>query len=422
MDTLDIIDPIHGFVRAFDVEQKLINDPAFQRLRRIRQLSSTYLVYPGAQHTRFEHSLGVMHIADMAGHALVNKGAIDSDRIKILRLAGLLHDIGHGPFSHMFETLDFGDGASHEEMGKKIIETTGIADTISSTGYDPKDVTSIAFGDKQANRHMTEILSGYLSADMMDYLLRDGYFTGVEHGKLDHRRITDSLDISNDRLALEKSALHSFESMMHSRYQMFKAVYFHKTVRAAEVMLAEAVRLSSHRLDLDSLEISEYLELTDEALLYRILSMDADTMDLSKAKSYAKDYQSRRLFKCVYEQLGDTTGGIPATEIRADIAKKAKVDEDQVFVDIPMAPAIPVTTFSEEEQSMILVSRGSDGSKNSQTLGISEIPLVSALSKFLNITRVYTTHKAYGNVEIIVDSALGGETILEKKNSNKDIR
>ena len=408
-DVLRIIDPIHGFVRAYETEQKLISNPAFQRLRHIRQLSSTHLVYPGAQHTRFEHSLGVMHIADMAGRALTEKGAIDSDKITTLRLAGLLHDIGHGPFSHMFETLGFEGICSHEEMGKKIIETTEIAEAISSTGYEPKDVTAAAFGGGGASRHMTEILSGYLSADMMDYLLRDGYFTGVEHGKLDHRRITDSLDVSEDRLALEKSALHSFESMMHSRYQMFKAVYFHKTVRAAEVMLAEAVRLSADRLCLDSMDISEYLGLTDEVLLYRILSIDADTPDLVKAKSYAKDYQNRKLFKCVYEKFGDSTRGVPADEIRSSIAKKAGVDEDQVFVDTPAAPAIPVTTFSEEEQSVVLIGTGSDGSKNSQVLGISEIPLISALSKFLNITRIYTTHGARDKVEIIANDALGRE-------------
>ena len=176
-DALGIIDPIHGFVRAYETEQKLILNPAFQRLRRIRQLSSTHLVYPGAQHTRFEHSLGVMHVAGMAGHALAEKGAIDSEKIIILKLAGLLHDIGHGPFSHMFETLGFGGCFSHEEMGRKIIETTEIAEVISSTGYEPKDVTATAFGGNSTSRYMNEILSGYLSADMMDYLLRDGYFT-----------------------------------------------------------------------------------------------------------------------------------------------------------------------------------------------------------------------------------------------------
>ena len=157
-DALGIIDPIHGFVRAYETEQKLILNPAFQRLRRIRQLSSTHLVYPGAQHTRFEHSLGVMHVAGMAGHALAEKGAIDSEKIIILKLAGLLHDIGHGPFSHMFETLGFGGCFSHEEMGRKIIETTEIAEVISSTGYEPKDVTATAFGGNSTSRYMNEAL------------------------------------------------------------------------------------------------------------------------------------------------------------------------------------------------------------------------------------------------------------------------
>ena len=100
---LDIIDPIHNFDRVYDSELKIIDTPIFQRLRRIRQLSGAHLIYPGAQHTRFEHSLGVMHIASMAGHALYEKGLISVDDVQNLRFAGLLHDIGHGPFSHIFE-------------------------------------------------------------------------------------------------------------------------------------------------------------------------------------------------------------------------------------------------------------------------------------------------------------------------------
>jgi HD superfamily phosphohydrolase len=102
---LDIIDPIHDFIRVYEHELSIIDDPLFQRLRRIRQLSGAHLTYPAAQHTRFEHSLGVMHIASQAGHALNEKGILKSDDIEILRLAGLLHDIGHGPFSHLFEEI-----------------------------------------------------------------------------------------------------------------------------------------------------------------------------------------------------------------------------------------------------------------------------------------------------------------------------
>ena len=118
---LDIIDPIHDFIRVNDLELKIIDNPVFQRLRRIRQLSGAHLTYPGAQHTRFEHSLGVMHIAAQAGQILQEKGILKSDDIENLRLGALLHDIGHGPFSHLFdEVLQQKKKISHESIGKKL--------------------------------------------------------------------------------------------------------------------------------------------------------------------------------------------------------------------------------------------------------------------------------------------------------------
>jgi HD superfamily phosphohydrolase len=223
---LDIIDPIHDFIRVYDYELPIIDSPLFQRLRRIKQLSGAHLTYPAAQHSRFEHSLGVMHIASQAGFALNEKGFLNSDDIQILRIAGLLHDIGHGPFSHLFEEVIQEKKISHEDYGKKIILNSEIGDILSKTGFDKKLISKIAFGESKF-QYLNEIVSGALSADMMDYLLRDGYFTGAEHAKVDHKRITQSLDIHKKKLALERSALYSFESMMHSRYQMFKAVYFH---------------------------------------------------------------------------------------------------------------------------------------------------------------------------------------------------
>ena len=240
---LDIIDLIHDFIRVYDHELEIIDNPIFQRLRRIKQLSGAHLTYPAAQHTRFEHSLGVMHIASQAGYVLKEKGILKWHEIKILRLAGLLHDIGHGPFSHLFEEIIQQKKISHEDFGKAIILKSEIGDTLTKNGFDKKFITKVAFGESKY-QYLNEIISGTLSADMMDYLLRDGYFTGAEHAKIDHKRLTQSLDVHKKKLALERSALYSFESMMHSRYQMFKAVYFHKTVRAAEVMLIEALRLS----------------------------------------------------------------------------------------------------------------------------------------------------------------------------------
>ena len=319
---LDIIDPIHDFIRVYDDELKLIDSPMFQRLRRIRQLSGAHLTYPAAQHTRFEHSIGVMHISGQAGHALHEKGILKSDDIRTLRLAGLLHDIGHGPFSHLSEEIISKKKISHEDFGREIILKSEIGDTLIKTGHDKKLVAKIAFGDSKF-QYLNEIVSGVLSADMMDYLLRDGYFTGAEHAKIDHKRLTQSLEVYRKKLALERSALYSFESMMHSRYQMFKAVYFHKTVRAAEVMLLEALRLSDEEFGFTSFDLDDYAQLTDEYVLSKLIS--SKSAKLKRARQFAIDYQNRRLLKCVYERIltsPKNLGKIKSDELRSSVSKK----------------------------------------------------------------------------------------------------
>ena len=407
---LDIIDPIHDFIRVSGPELKIIDNPIFQRLRRIRQLSGAHLTYPGAQHTRFEHSLGVMHISGQAGQALQEKGILKKDDIENLRLAALLHDIGHGPFSHLFEeVLQEKRKISHEEIGKRIILKTEIGDSLSKSGYDKKFITKLAFGDSKL-QFMNEIISGVLSADMMDYLLRDGYYTGAEHAKIDHKRLTQSLEVYQKKLALEKSALYSFESMMHSRYQMFKAVYFHKTVRSAEVMLLESMRLADDELGLTSLNLIDYVELTDESVLLKLLSLSGRTSELRRAKKIAEDYQNRQLLKCVFERILTNKaklGKMKTSQLRKKISKKSRVNEDEIFIDSSITSSLPLAPSKKELQSIILVTRDSS-KRHAEKIPISKIPLVSQMSGFMNILRVYTTNKNRKKVEIAAKSILGG--------------
>ncbi|MBA4451709.1 MAG: HD domain-containing protein [Nitrosopumilaceae archaeon] len=403
---LDIIDPIHDFIRVYDHELKIIDNPIFQRLRRIRQLSGAHLTYPAAQHTRFEHSLGVMHIASQAGEALREKGILKKEDIEQLRLAGLLHDIGHGPFSHLFEEIIQKKKISHEDFGRNLILKSVIGDTLSKNGYDKKTITKIAFGDSKL-QYLNEIVSGALSADMMDYLLRDGYFTGAEHAKIDHKRLTQSLDVHKKKLALEKSALYSFESMMHSRYQMFKAVYFHKTVRAAEVMLLEALRISDDEFGFTSFNINEYIKLTDEYVLSMLLS--SNSPKLKRAKKFAEDYQNRNLLKCVYERILTSKNLLEKTktnEIRSSLSKKSKVDENEIFVDSSVTPSIPLAPSKKESKQIILITK-ENGKSQAQEMSISDIPVVSAITGFMNILRVYTPQKTRKKVEIAAKSILG---------------
>ena len=404
---LDIVDPIHDFIRVYDHELKIIDTPIFQRLRRIRQLSGAHLTYPAAQHTRFEHSLGVMHIASQAGQALNEKGILKSDDIEVLRLAGLLHDIGHGPFSHIFEEIIRQKKFAHECFGKEIILKSEIGDSLSKNGYDKKLIVKVAFGDSKL-QYMNEIISGALSADMMDYLLRDGYFTGAEHAQIDHKRITQSLDVYKKKLALERSALYSFESMMHSRYQMFKAVYFHKTVRAAEVMLLEALRLSDDEFGFTSFNINEYVKLTDESILAQLIS--SKSSKLKRARQFAEDYQNRKLLKCVFERIltsKTNLGKSRTNELRTSISKKSKVDESEIFVDSSVTPSIPLAPSKNESKYIILITN-ENGKSTAQEMPISQIPVVSAISGFMNILRIYTHQKNRKKVEIAAKSILGG--------------
>ena len=408
MTHLDIIDPIHDFVRVYDNELKIIDTPIFQRLRRIRQLSGAHLIYPGAQHTRFEHSLGVMHIASMAGQVLAEKGVVSSDDIQNLRLASLLHDIGHGPFSHLFEEIfEEKRKISHEDLGRDIILKTEIGDIISKNGFDKKLITKLAFGDSKL-QFMNEIISGVLSADIMDYLLRDGYFTGAEHAKIDHHRLTHSLDVYKNKLALDKSSLVNFETMMISRFQMFKAVYFHKTVRAGEVMLLEAMDLAEDELGLSSMNLDEYLKLSDDVILAKLLNLPEHNSKLKASKKIATDYLNRNLFKSVFESTltGKAITKKRMQELREEISKKSKIDINEIFVDSSNTPSIPLSPSKKESKSIILLEN--DGNKTTaKEILISQIKLVSAMSGFMKILRVYTPAKNRKKVEMAAKSILG---------------
>ena len=401
---LEITDPIHDFIRLNKTEHEIIDTPVFQRLRRIKQLSGAHLTYPGAQHTRFEHSLGVLHIASMAASSLNSKGLMSTDDIENIRLAALLHDIGHGPFSHLFEEVLQRKKQSHEEIGKQIILKSEIGDIISKSGYDKKLIHNLAVGQSRM-QYLNEIVSGALSADMMDYLLRDGYFTGAEHAKIDHHRLTHSLDVYKNKLALDSSALVNFETMMISRFQMFKAVYFHKTVRAGEVMLLEAMSLAGNELGLSSLKMDEYVKLTDEVILEKLMSLPETSSDLKAARKIATDYQDRKLFKCVFERSlsGKSLSKKRLDEIKQKIAKKSNINPNQIFIDTSTTSSIPLTPSKKESKSIILTRK--DGKKTiAKEIPISQIPLVSSMSKVMNILRVYTPASYRRKIEIATKS------------------
>ncbi|HUK79693.1 MAG TPA: HD domain-containing protein, partial [Nitrososphaerales archaeon] len=302
----EIRDPVHGYIKITEAERDVIDTPFVQRLRRIHQLAGAYMVYPGAVHTRFDHVTGAMHVAGQVADALSLWVDLSPDAIQEIRLAALLHDVGHGPFSHTFEeVLADKTTTTHEDISQRIIAETPIRDVLSNHGFSPRKMSAFAVG-KQSTKppFMNEIIAGGLSADIMDYLLRDSYFTGVEYGKVDVQRVIDSLRVSERHLALDNAGLYAFEALLLARYEMFKAVYFHRTVRAAELMLVNAMKLAGGALHLTDLSnLDDYLEMTDERILHDLVSLDPHDPAQKAARQLAIDFRDRRLVKCVFEQL-----------------------------------------------------------------------------------------------------------------------
>lgn len=387
----EITDPIHKFIRFTELEKKIIDSNVFQRLRRIKQLAGAHLVYPAAQHSRFEHSLGTMHVAGLAGEHLFSMGVIDKESIQELRVASLLHDIGHGPFSHLFEeALKVTGNSNHETLGAEIICKTELGDILSDYGFSPHTISEISFG-KSKVKFKNEIISGSLSSDLMDYLPRDGFFTGVEYGKVDYNRIINSFRVTDSKsLALDISSFYSFESMIISRFEMFRAVYFHKTVRSAEVMLLHSILLSSDILNLKELALTDYLKLTDESIICSISSSQNNKV----AREMISNYLDRKLLKCVYERFIRKQDNYTKLnrdkieELRLEIARLANIDEKKIFLDTYGISLVPLAPNKQEMKSILLVSEDEFFKQP-----VSNLPLVNSITGYLDMIRVYTNHK-----------------------------
>ncbi len=408
----EITDPIHKNIKFTQVEKEIIDTSIFQRLRRIRQLAGAHLVYPGALHSRFEHSLGSMFLAGMAGQTLFDKGYFtDIDIIQQLRLAALLHDVGHGPYSHLFEEiLQDSKNFSHENLGERIIMETNISDIIKQNGYEPVTISSLSFG-KHKSGFLNEVISGGLSVDLMDYLPRDSYFSGTEYGKVDYFRIINSLEVASSKvLGINKSALYSYESMLISRYQMFKAVYFHKTVRSGEVMILHSMKQlnqSLHFTDFDSLE--DFLSLHDEMVLELLCNFRPSKprpMDTFAVK-LARDYKNRNLLKCIYEYfslsnrrseneresnqssqrfLSKTNDFEKHISLMKNIIGRHQTSGEPVFLDISRAPSIPLAPKKDEVTSIMIISKQAEYEKS-----FDQLPLINVITGYLDMIRVYTT-------------------------------
>ncbi|WP_439881732.1 HD domain-containing protein [Pontibacter sp. MBLB2868] len=230
-------DPVYGFITVpTDLIFDIIDHPYFQRLRRIKQLGLTEMVYPGALHTRFHHALGAMHLMNTALNTLKSKNnEISDNEFQASLIAILLHDIGHGPFSHALETAIF-KNVHHEHLSLHIMH-------LLNEQFDGRLSLAIdIFTDNYERKFFHQLVSSQLDVDRLDYLNRDSFYTGVYEGKIGADRIIKMLDVANDKLVVEEKGIYSIENFLVSRRLMYWQVYLHKTVISAENMVLRVVQ------------------------------------------------------------------------------------------------------------------------------------------------------------------------------------
>ena len=355
-----IMDPLHGFINIseYPVVEQIVETKYFQRLRRLAQLGLASAVYPNATHSRFTHCLGVMHVFLNLFDSILRREEKDFPNRDYQRKVGavtaLVHDIGHGPFSHASESIldkKFG-GFVHEKMTCEIVTKTEISDPLKKDGIDPDDVCNIINHISSKDwRLVSQLISSQLDADRLDYLKRDSYFSGVSYGDIELDRIANTLEIWHgssgdpfDGIAVvNPKGVPAIENYIQGRYLMYEGVYFHKLTRCMEFLLDNVFKRASE-LDDKKTDLSQVIDITKQTtpeLLYKmddsscmglfhkwVESDDNVLLDLSKRILERRRLASVTLTIEKYTDLGAVKiGQLP------DLVEKAGLPKDYYFIE-----------------------------------------------------------------------------------------
>jgi hypothetical protein len=338
--TKSIQDSVHGVIQISEELIRLIDTPEFQRLRRISQLGFTSLVYPGANHTRFEHSIGVYHIA----RKLADKIDVGESVKEEIAIAALLHDIAHAPFSHSSERIV----KKYLRMGHERVEVflkgSVIEDVLEEMGYSLRRISAHISG-----KSGFEIVSGDIDADRMDYLVRDSHYTGVAYGVFDISRLMKTVRFDDGKMIITEKGLRAAESLLISRFMMYPTVYYHHVCRIARKMYEKALENAIE----EGFLRAEELTVMDDC---EILSL------LKNSGGYSKEMMdrilSRKLFKrAIYvnmDRVGLNVEKLSETRAEREIADMAGIDVKDVIVDIPQYEEVKEISATVEIDGKIL--------------------------------------------------------------------
>lgn len=406
-----IKDPIYGYIRLTEVERNVIDTLAVQRLRRIRQLAGAEYVYPAANHTRFEHVLGTMFLAGVVSESLPVH--LTGEEKQKVRLAALLHDVGHAPFSHLFEPLLLKYmGRNHEDISRWIIARSTLADVINRQGFDAEELSGLAVGkpSKSDKSFLGQIISSSFDVDKMDFVVRDSYHTGAGYGSVDVFRLIYTMDVLDGNLAVDVTALPTLESLILARLESFKAIYFHRACRAVQMMLIKALEAAKNDFAiLEAKTPEEYMEWDDYTVWSKLRANP-------RSREIVRDIAARKLLKCAYERTFYAKDELASSvftkenvrlKLEEEIASKAKVPVSDVGIDVPTLPSVPYHYAMDIGPIEIpIFSKNRAGEKIPQKItNLSNV--LNDLRVFMNIVRVYTREQYRRHVGDAAADVLG---------------
>jgi HD superfamily phosphohydrolase len=334
-----------------------------------------------------------MYLAGLSGKRLLKRMGLGDQKLQEVRIAGLLHDIGHGPFSHVFEEVLLEKrGMNHEDVTEWIILKSELGDLLEADGISKKRIGNLVRGRQKTKRDsiIAGIVAGQIDSDKMDYLIRDSFYCGVNYISKDYQ------------IQFDIAARGALESFLVARYEMFLNVYYHKTVRSVEVMLVKLINAADNTLKLTSFSTpEEFLELDDMSLISRVRSIDpSDSEDAKEAARMVKLLDSRILYKSAFEKVLHTqdrfvskilTKSKVRESIQEEIASIAGVEKDEVIVDVPTLPSVPYNPHQLDPME-INIFEVIDGKRIPHNL--SDYSNIAEMMKvYLDVIRVYTFDK-----------------------------
>ena len=415
-----VYDELHGFIPLKGIELELVDTPTFQRLRRVKQLAQAWYVYPGAVHTRFSHSLGVFRITSVLTSKFVKDGLLSEEDADLVKVAALLHDIGHTPYSHALEQyLLVKYGLRHEDITTWIIEEDPyIKDVLIKYGIEPSEISAIIRGIHK-NQTLNMILSSDLDVDRLDYLPRDALHTGVAYGLIDLDRILQTITLDKSGyLSVPIKSIHAIESFYMARLHMYRAVYYHKTITSYQLLLS-----TIYRLMIDDPNIRTYLEpyvdpkgimnsvkegrfhLWDDffvgGLINLVMNKDLGSKEL---KDLISIYLRRRSYKVIYERIVFSDEPI-RSGLKELVAKVNEVLEREGLSDYSVRTFLEVVNITSEKDSVRII----DVSGESKPIRLFESSIVRNLPKYMNIFRVYALPPVEAKARSLLGKVLSHE-------------